>query len=92
MTTQAPQARPQRKTMVGTVVSDRMDKTRVVRVERRFRHAFYEKVLKRRSRFYAHDEANPSHSGDLVEIAESRPLSKLKRWRVVRVVEKAPAA
>lgn len=84
--------RQQRKTVTGTVVSDKMAKTRVVDVERRFRHPFYGKVMKRRSRFYAHDEANESKLGDLVELMETRPLSKLKRWRVSKIIQKAVAA
>ena len=89
-TTQAERA--QRKTVVGTVISDKMAKTRVVDVTRRFRHAFYGKVMTRSSRFYAHDEAGESKVGDKVEIMETRPMSKLKRWRVMKVIEKAAAA
>jgi len=92
MTTQDAQERKTRRTITGVVVSDKMDKTRVVDVERRVRHPFYEKVMTKRSRFYAHDEGNESHSGDLVEIMSARPLSRLKRWRVVRVVKKAERA
>jgi small subunit ribosomal protein S17 len=90
--TEAEIERSRRKTVTGTVVSDKMSKTRVVDVERRFRHPFYGKVMKRRSRFYAHDEANESKLGDLVELMETRPLSKLKRWRVSKIVQKAVAA
>ena len=75
----------------GTVVSDKADKTRVVMVERVVRHALYEKIQRKRSKFYVHDERNESHVGDFVEIAGTRPLSKLKRWRLVRVVKSAPA-
>ena len=82
-------ARPQRKTFQGLVVSDKMDKTRVVSVERVYRHPLYEKVLRSSSRFYAHDEGNESHAGDTVEITSTRPLSKLKRWRVARIVSRA---
>ncbi|MBI4386925.1 MAG: 30S ribosomal protein S17 [Elusimicrobia bacterium] len=85
-------ARPRRRMIRGVVVSDKMDKTRVVNVERRVRHAFYEKVMTRRSRFYVHDEGNESHAGDLVEIASTRPLSRLKRWRLVRILQKAGRA
>jgi len=93
MTTETKTAeRSRRKTVTGKVVSDKMAKTRVVDVERRFRHAFYGKVMTRRSKFYAHDEANESKVGDLVELMETRPLSKLKRWRVTKIVTKAPAA
>ena len=74
----------------GVVVSDKADKTRVVTVQRTVRHPEYEKVMRKRSKFYVHDEANESHEGDLVEIMGTRPLSKLKRWRLVRVVKAAP--
>lgn len=82
-------SRPRRRTIQGVVISDRMDKTRVVDVERRVRHPFYEKVLTRRSRFYVHDEGNESKAGDFVEIMSARPRSRLKRWRLVRVLRKA---
>ncbi|MBI4370677.1 MAG: 30S ribosomal protein S17 [Elusimicrobia bacterium] len=81
-----------RKTLDGVVVSDKMDKTRVVRVARSVRHAFYGKVMTRSSKFHAHDEANESREGDLVRIASTRPLSKTKRWRVVRVLKGAAKA
>lgn len=77
--------------MVGTVVSDKMDKTVVVAVERLVRHPLYKKVHRRTSKYYAHDENNTSRIGDVVEIMETRPLSKLKRWRVVRILRKAKA-
>ncbi len=83
-------ARANRKTMEGVVVSDKMDKTRVVRVTRSVRHAFYDKVMTKSSKFHVHDQGNESRSGDLVEIASTRPLSKTKRWRLVRVVKAAP--
>jgi len=82
--------RNNRKTFSGIVVSDRMNKTRVVEVSRSVRHSFYEKVMRKSSRFSAHDETNQSHQGDLVEIMGSRPLSRTKRWRVVRVIKAAP--
>ena len=82
--------RGQRKTFEGVVVSDKMNKTRVVAVSRLVRHAFYEKVMKKSSTFSVHDEANESRQGDLVEIMSTRPLSKTKRWRLVRVVKAAP--
>lgn len=85
-----PKARNRRRTIRGVVVSDKAAKTRVVDVERRVRHSFYEKVTTRRSRFYVHDEGNESHRGDLVEIMSTRPLSRLKRWRLVRVLRAAP--
>ena len=78
-----------RKVRVGRVVSDRMDKTVVVRVERTFRHPLYGKVIKRAKRFKAHDPRNECKIGDRVEIIEARPLSKDKRWRVTKILEKA---
>jgi len=77
-----------RKERIGHVVSDKMDKTIVVRVDRRVRHARFEKVLTLASRFYAHDEKNEAKVGDRVRIEETRPLSRLKRWRLVEVIEK----
>ena len=79
-----------RKTMEGVVISDKMNKTRIVTVQRSFRHPFYEKVTKKSSKFSVHDETNQSRQGDLVEISSTRPLSKTKRWRLVRVVKAAP--
>lgn len=78
-----------RKVRVGKVVSNRMDKTAVVRVERTFRHPLYGKIIKRAKRFKAHDPRNECKIGDKVEIIETRPLSKDKRWRVVKILEKA---
>ena len=78
--------RSTRKTEIGIVTSDRMDKTRRVEVERLVAHPKYGKLLKRRTICHAHDETNGTHVGDIVEIMETRPLSKLKRWRVVKVV------
>jgi small subunit ribosomal protein S17 len=75
-----------RKTEVGMVATDKMNKTRRVIVERLVPHPKYGKLLRRRTVCHAHDEANASHKGDLVEIMETRPLSKLKRWRIVRIV------
>ena len=74
-----------KKILVGTVTSDKMDKTRVVIVERLVRHRLYEKVFKKRKKFYFHDEKNQSHIGDKVKIVETRPLSKLKRWRLLEI-------
>src|SRR3954447_4397193 len=82
---QAP-ARRRRKTEIGVVTSDKMNKTRRVEIQRLVPHPKYGKYLKRRTICHAHDEANQSHVGDLVEIMETRPLSKLKRWRIVRIV------
>ena len=78
-----------RKTMTGTVVSDKMDKTVVVAVETSVRHKVYGKTVKRTYKLKAHDENNECHIGDKVEVMETRPLSKDKRWRVVKIVEKA---
>ncbi|MBC8394661.1 MAG: 30S ribosomal protein S17 [Deltaproteobacteria bacterium] len=75
--------------VVGTVVSDKMDKTVVVQVERLVKHRFYKKYIRRRNKFAAHDENNSCGIGDKVLIAESRPLSKTKKWRVSQIVEKA---
>ncbi|HEX7328603.1 MAG TPA: 30S ribosomal protein S17 [Casimicrobiaceae bacterium] len=77
------------RTVIGRVVSDRMDKTITVLVERRVKHALYGKVVTRSNRYHAHDEANTCKAGDLVEIEATRKLSKLKAWKLVRVVEKA---
>lgn len=82
-------ARLKRKSFQGIVISDKMAKTRVVSVERTVRDFFYKKVMRKKSRFYAHDEGNESHAGDTVEIVSTRPISRLKRWRVARVVSKA---
>lgn len=77
------------KTLVGVVVSDKMDKSIVVRVERRVPHPVYGKYVKKSSKIHAHDEKNTCHEGDVVEIKECRPLSKTKSWTLVKVVEKA---
>lgn len=81
--------RGDRKVRTGVVVSDRMDKTVIVRIDSQKRHPLYGKTVRRSSRFSAHDEANEAHVGDLVRVVETRPLSKSKRWRVVEIVEKA---
>ena len=78
-----------RKTRQGIVVSDKMDKTVVVRIERLTRHPQYNRVVKRAKKFKAHDEHNQCSVGDIVEIMETRPLSKEKRWRVTKIVRKA---
>jgi small subunit ribosomal protein S17 len=85
------QNRHGRKCKQGVVVSNKMDKTVTVRVSRRFRHPKYDKVLERAKKYYAHNEVKGVDIGDVVEIYETKPLSKLKRWRVERVVEKAAA-
>ena len=77
--------------MTGIVTADKTAKTRRVEVQRREQHPKYGKFVKKRTVCYAHDENNESHLGDTVEIEESRPLSKLKRWRLVRIVTKAPS-
>ncbi len=79
----------QRKTKVGRVVSDKMDKTIVVSVERLARHPLYKRVIRLTTKFKAHDEQNDAHIGDTVLIEESRPLSATKRWRLVKVVARA---
>jgi small subunit ribosomal protein S17 len=78
-----------RKTRVGTVVSDKMNKTVVVVVERRYAHPLYGKQVTRTKKYHAHDENDEYRIGDVVRIMETRPLSKLKRWRVVEAVERA---
>jgi small subunit ribosomal protein S17 len=75
--------------MVGTVVSDKMDKTVIVLVERLVKHRLYKKYIRRRARFAAHDEKNASRIGDKVLIIQSSPISKTKKWRVSEIVEKA---
>ena len=88
-TSEAPAKAPQRKTKVGVVVSDKMQKTVVVSVERRVPHPVYGKMVTRSKKYKAHDEENSSKVGDRVRIMETRPLSKDKRWRVVEIVERA---
>lgn len=81
--------RAQRKTRVGTVVSDKMDKTVVVAVERLVRHPLLGKTIRRTAKLKAHDEKNECRIGDKVKVMETRPLSKEKRWRVVSILERA---
>jgi small subunit ribosomal protein S17 len=81
--------RGRRKVRVGVVVSDAMDKTVVVRIDRVVRHPLYGKTIRRSSKLAAHDEANDANVGDTVRVTETRPVSKTKRWRVVEVVERA---
>ena len=83
------QVQGKRKTKVGRVVSDKMDKTIVVSVERLARHRLYKRVIRLTTKFKAHDETNDARIGDTVLIEESRPLSATKRWRLVEVLEKA---
>ncbi len=87
-TAKAEKSRGIRKTKIGVVMSDRMDKTVVVRVERVVLHPVYKKYTKRRTTYKAHDEKNEYNVGDTVEIIETRPLSKEKRWRVSRLIER----
>jgi small subunit ribosomal protein S17 len=82
-------SRPQRKVRLGTVVSDKMDKTVVVAIERRVPHPVYGKMVTKTKRLKAHDEANSAKVGDTVRIVETRPLSKDKRWRLLEIVERA---
>ena len=78
-----------RKTKTGIVRSDKMDKTVTVAVERKVKHPIYGKVVKKKTKFHAHDEKNEARPGDVVKIMETRPLSKTKRWRLVEIIEKA---
>jgi small subunit ribosomal protein S17 len=81
--------RSKRKTRVGKVISDRMDKTIVVAVESHYKHPLYNKIMKKIKKYKAHDPEGNSKSGDIVRISETRPLSKTKRWRLVEVIRKA---
>ncbi len=81
--------RGNKRQVVGAVVSDRMDKSIVVLTERLVKHSLYKKYIKRRAKFTAHDENNECKVGDTVMITESRPLSKSKRWRLTKIIEKA---
>ena len=93
-TAAAPKAeiRKPRRVLIGKVTRDKMDKTRRVEIQYLEKHPRYGKYIKRRTVCYAHDEANASRIGDEVEIMETRPLSKLKHWRLVRVTKKGPGA
>src|SRR5438105_14434995 len=96
MAAEAPQTtqheRGKRRVEIGVVTSDKMNKTRRVEIPRLVKHARYGKYIRRRTVCHVHDEQNESHTGDTVEIMESRPLSKTKHWRMVRVVSKAKVA
>lgn len=83
------EARNVRKSITGVVSSNKMDKTITVMVERRIKHPFYGKFVKKSKKFMAHDENNDCHIGDVVVIEETRPLSKNKRWRLIQVLERA---
>jgi small subunit ribosomal protein S17 len=89
MKNESTSTRGTRKTRVGVVVSDKMQKTVVVAIERRFPHPLYGKMVTRTKRLKAHDEDNTAKAGDRVRIMETRPLSKDKRWRVVEIIERA---
>lgn len=78
-----------RKERIGVVVSDKMDKSILVAIKRHVKHPFYGKVIKKTSKFMAHDETNDAHVGDTVRIMETRPLSKRKRWRLAEIIERA---
>ena len=87
--TEAQEIRSMRRQREGVVIGNKMDKTVVVRVDQRIRHRQYTKEVTRARKFYAHDEKNEAQMGDVVRIAETRPLSRLKRWRLVEIVRKA---
>ncbi|MFZ0759829.1 MAG: 30S ribosomal protein S17 [Candidatus Sulfotelmatobacter sp.] len=87
-TPQSEQLRGRRKEVVGEVVANRMAKTIVVQVTRKKAHPFYGRVVARNKKFYAHDENNDAHVGDVVRLEETRPLSKLKRWKLKEIVRK----
>ena len=87
--TNAATERPMRKTRIGLVVSDKMQKTVVVAIERRVPHPVYGKMMTRTTRLKAHDEENTAKAGDTVRIMETRPMSKDKRWRLVEIVQRA---
>ena len=89
METQSKTNKRNRKTLIGTVVSNKMEKTIVVRIERRKLHPLYKKYITRTKKLKAHDEGNLCQIGDLVKVVESRPLSKDKRWNLLEVLEKA---
>ena len=83
-----PERQKHHKELIGTVISNKMQKTIVVEVTRKKAHPMYKRVIAIRKKFYAHDEKNEAHSGDVVRIEESRPLSKLKRWTLKEIVRK----
>jgi small subunit ribosomal protein S17 len=88
-TSAAPADRAKRKIRQGSVISEQMDKTRVVVQERQILHPTWKRYVRRRKKFYVHDENNESHVGDVVRFMETRPLSKQKRWRLLEIVERA---
>ena len=79
--------RNKRKVLSGVVIKDKMNKTRVIETVQTFRHSVYSKVVRRRKKFYAHDEKSETKIGDKVKIMETKPISKLKRWRIIEVVK-----
>jgi len=81
--------RKPRKNLVGRVVSDKMDRTVTISIERTFQHPMYKKIVKKTSKIWAHDAGNECRTGDKVRVMSTRPLSKLKRWRVVEIIERA---
>lgn len=81
--------RNDRKVMQGMVTSNKMSKTLVIQIDRKVKHPMYEKFVSRRTKLYAHDENGEAKVGDIVEVVQTRPLSKLKRWRLVRIIQKA---
>ena len=89
MSEQSTTDRSRRKVRTGVVVSDGMDKTVMVRIDRQVRHALYDKTVRRSTKLAAHDEANDAHVGDTVRVMATKPISKSKRWRVVEIVERA---
>ena len=89
MTASSDNQRASRRTMRGEVSANKMNKTIVIEIKRKVRHPLYEKFVTQRTRLYAHDENNEAKVGDVVEVMQTRPLSKLKRWRLLRVVQRA---
>jgi small subunit ribosomal protein S17 len=83
------QERSNRKKLKGVVISDKMQKTAIIAVERKFRHPIYKKVVRVRKKYKAHNEENAAHIGDMVEMMETRPLSREKRWRIINIIKKA---
>ncbi len=81
--------RKPRKSLVGLVVSDKMDRTVTISIERTFQHPMYKKIVKKTSKIWAHDAENECRTGDKVKVMSTRPLSKLKRWRVVEIIKRA---
>lgn len=82
-------SRNNRKVRVGRVISDKMDKSIIVRVDRTYRHPIYEKIFRSYAKLYAHDELNDAREGDTVKVMETRPISAKKRWRLVEITERA---